>query len=262
MKKSILTCGLLLFLSTLLCAQELKVESFEKLERDLLARTSERLDLNDVPCAVLRVSVADAQSFTFAGNIIGDISYQPGEAIVYLTDRTRKIRINSDKFGTLEYEFPERLAKSVVYKLTLSLIVPESKKTRTLVMPTVGIGKAMSYGVMVGIVRKWGGYVKAKYSFTNLSTDASAHDNGVIEGTSSQAWYTGNDHPGLGNGGRPLGGSCRPHLQGSGSRSGSHLSVRQLCRLGRCGDHTVPILGSERRCRHHVLIIHPSRQSL
>ncbi len=196
MKKSILTCGLLLFLSTLLCAQELKVESFEKLERDLLARTSERLDLNDVPCAVLRVSVADAQSFTFAGNIIGDISYQPGEAIVYLTDRTRKIRINSDKFGTLEYEFPERLAKSVVYKLTLSLIVPESKKTRTLVMPTVGIGKAMSYGVMVGIVRKWGGYVKAKYSFTNLSTDASAHDNGVIEGTSSQAWYTGNDQSG------------------------------------------------------------------
>ena len=196
MKKSILTCGLLFLLSTLLYAQELKVESFEKLERDLLARTSERLDLNDVPCAVLRVSVADAQSFTFAGNIIGDIVYQPGEAIVYLTDRTRKIRINSDKFGTLEYEFPERLSKSVVYKLSLSLIVPESKKTRTLVMPTVGIGKAMSYGVMVGIVRKWGGYVKAKYSFTSLSTDASANDAGIIEGTSSQAWYTGKDQSG------------------------------------------------------------------
>lgn len=196
MRKSILTCGLLFLLSTLLYAQELKVESFEKLERDLLARTSERLDLNDVPCAVLRVSVRDAKSFTFTGNIIGDIVYQPGEAIVYLTDRSRKITIKSDKFGSLEYEFPERVAKSVVYRLNLKLIVPESMKTRTLVMPTVGIGKVMSYGVMIGIVREWGGYVKAKYSFSSLSTDASANDAGVIDGTSSRAWFTGDDKSG------------------------------------------------------------------
>lgn len=190
-KRSILTCGLSLLMSTLLNAQELKVEAFSMLERDLLARTSERLDLNDVPCAVLRVSVPDAQSFTFEGNIIGDVVYRPGEAIVYLTDRTRNIHIKSDKFGTLDYEFPERLAKSVVYKLTLSLVVPESKKTRTIVMPTVGIGKVMDYGIMVGVVRRWGGYIRAKYSFTSLSTDAEADDAGTIAGTSSRAWFTG-----------------------------------------------------------------------
>ena len=183
-------------MSTLLCAQELKVESFERLDMDLLARTSERLDRNDVPCAVLRVSVRDAQSFTFAGNIIGDVVYQPGEALVYLTDRSRKIQINSDKFGSLEYEFPERLTKSVVYRLTLQLIVPESKKIRTLVMPTIGIGKTMSYGVMVGVVRQWGGYLKAKYSFSSLSTDATVNDAGVVEGTSSKAWFTGEDKSG------------------------------------------------------------------
>lgn len=193
MRKSILTCGLLFLLSTFLCAQELTVKSFEKLDRDLLARTAERLDLNEVPCAVLRVSVADARSFRFSGNIIGDISYQPGEAIVYLTDRTRKIRISSDRFGTLDYEFPERLQKSVVYRLSLNLVVPEAKKIRTLVMPVVGIGKAMSYGVMVGVVRKWGGYVKAKYSFSGQSTDASATDDGFVAGTSSKAWFTGRD---------------------------------------------------------------------
>ena len=196
MKRTILIGGLLCFLSTLLCAQELKVESFERLDRDLLARTSERLDRNDVPCAVLRVSVRDAQSFTFAGNIIGEVVYQPGEALVYLTDRSRKIQINSDKFGSLEYEFPERLAKSVVYRLTLQLIVPESKKIRTLVMPTIGIGKTMSYGVMVGVVRQWGGYLKAKYSFSSLSTDATVNDAGVVEGTSSKAWFTGEDKSG------------------------------------------------------------------
>lgn len=180
-------------MSTLLCAQELKVESFERLDRDLLARTSERLDRNDVPCAVLRVSVRDAQSFTFAGNIIGEVVYQPGEALVYLTDRSRKIQINSDKFGSLEYEFPERLAKSVVYRLNLKLVVPESKKIRTLVMPLVGIGKTTSYGIMVGVVRQWGGYIKAKYNFSNFSTDVSVDDAGVVEGTSAKAWFTGAD---------------------------------------------------------------------
>ena len=63
-------CGLLLGLSTGLQAQELQT-SFERLEKDLYARTHERLDLNDVPCAVLRVSVPDAKEFTFSGNIIG-----------------------------------------------------------------------------------------------------------------------------------------------------------------------------------------------
>lgn len=193
MKRTILIGGLLCFLSTLLCAQELKVESFERLDRDLLARTSERLDRNDVPCAVLRVSVRDAQSFTFAGNIIGEVVYQPGEALVYLTDRSRKIQINSDKFGSLEYEFPERLAKSVVYRLNLKLIIPESMKTRTLVMPLVGIGETLSYGVMVGVVRKWGGYVKAKYNFVNQSTSVNVNDNGSLEYSSSYTWFTGND---------------------------------------------------------------------
>lgn len=193
MKRTILIGGLLCFLSTLLCAQELKVESFEKLDMDLLARTSERLDRNDVPCAVLRVSVRDAQSFTFAGNIIGEVVYQPGEALVYLTDRSRKIQINSDKFGSLEYEFPERLAKSVVYRLNLKLIIPESMKTRTLVMPLVGIGETLSYGIMVGVVRKWGGYVKAKYNFVNQSTSVSASDEGFINNSTSKAWFTGED---------------------------------------------------------------------
>lgn len=191
MKNRIFWGGLLLFCSVLLHAQELKVESFSVLERDLLARTDERLDLNEVPCAVLRVSVADAKSFTFAGNIIGDVVYHPGEAIVYLADRSRKIQIHSEKFGTLEYEFPERLRKSVVYRLSLHLIVPEEMKTRTLVMPVVGIGKATSYGVMVGVVRKWGGYAKVKYSFSGQSTDLECDADGFIAGTQDKAWFTG-----------------------------------------------------------------------
>ncbi|MBQ8674496.1 MAG: hypothetical protein IJ511_10760, partial [Bacteroides sp.] len=70
---------------TLAMAQELQVKDFQRLDRDLYARTHERLDLNETPCAVVRVSVANAKDFSFTGNIIGQVEYHPGEAIVYMT---------------------------------------------------------------------------------------------------------------------------------------------------------------------------------
>lgn len=191
MKRLLLLCGcFLLYASACLQAQELQT-SFEKLEWDLYPRTHERLDLNGVPCAVLRVSVSNAKDFTFSGNIIGDVIYQPGEAIVYMTNRSRKIRISSDKFGTIDFDFPERLQKSVAYRMTLKVVVSEAKKTRTLVMPLVGLGEVTSYGIMLGIVKKWGGYVKVKHSFSSQSTSLACNEQGIIEGTNDQAWLTG-----------------------------------------------------------------------
>jgi hypothetical protein len=98
---------------------------FEVLEFDLLARTKPRLDLNDVPCAVLRVSAADIKAYNFEGNIIGDVVYAPGEALVYMTNNARHIDIKSDLFGSMKFEFPERLRKQVVYKLSLKVEAPE-----------------------------------------------------------------------------------------------------------------------------------------
>jgi hypothetical protein len=98
---------------------------FEVLEFDLLARTKPRLDLNDVPCAVLRVSAADIKAYNFEGNIIGNVVYAPGEALVYMTNNARHIDIKSDLFGSMKFEFPERLRKQVVYKLSLKVEAPE-----------------------------------------------------------------------------------------------------------------------------------------
>lgn len=192
MRNQTLLCGaLLLLLSSWLQAQDLRVESFARLERDLLARTSPRMDRNDVPCAALRISVANAKSFTFAGNIIGDVVYHPGEAIVYLTDRTRKIRISSDKFGSLDYEFPERIQQSVTYRLKLRLVEDKENKIRTLVMPVAGIGETFSYGAMIGVVKKTGAYLKVKYNFQELGADYECDNAGVIVGTESSSWFTG-----------------------------------------------------------------------
>ena len=124
MKKNHLSLILMLMFTVITQAQDVKPQ-FEILEFDLLARTKPRLDLNDVPCAVLRISAADIKAYSFEGNIIGDVVYNPGEALIYMTNNSRHVDIKSDLFGTLKYEFPERLRKQVVYKLSLKVEAPE-----------------------------------------------------------------------------------------------------------------------------------------
>ena len=97
----LLSAVLLFFLQLQLQAQEVKVKSFERLDRDLTARTQERLDLNDEPCAVIRVSIPNAKAYQFEGNIVGDVIYNPGEALVYVVHGSRNLTITSDKFGSL-----------------------------------------------------------------------------------------------------------------------------------------------------------------
>ena len=116
-RKSFLTCGLLFLFSALLCAQEIRVETFRQLDRDLLARTHERLDLNDVPCAVVRVAVRQPESFEFEGNVVGDPVYETGEALVWMASGSRNITLKSNDYGVLRYEFPQKLESYVVYEL-------------------------------------------------------------------------------------------------------------------------------------------------
>ena len=180
MKKSLFLCGCLLFLSTFLQAQEL-VPSFKVLEKDLIARTHPRLDLNDVPCAVVRVSAADIETYAFEGNIIGDVIYQSGEALVYMAKGSRNITIKSNKFGMLKFEFPERLEKQVAYKLDLKLVLPEDQKRKTLIMAEGGFHPShTSFGVMAGIVAKHGAYVRFQSDFGSTSTDLECDDTGAL----------------------------------------------------------------------------------
>ena len=50
-------------------AQEIQVKSFQKLERDLTARTRPRLDLNDNPCALIKIETT-GRDFEFEGNVL------------------------------------------------------------------------------------------------------------------------------------------------------------------------------------------------
>ena len=180
MQKSLFLCGCFLLLSTCLYAQELKPD-FKRLERDLLARTHQRLDLNDEPCAVVRVSAADIDSYTFEGNIIGEVEYKSGEAIVYMTKGSRNITVKSNKFGMLKYDFPEKLEKRVVYKLDLKQILPEDQKRKTLVIGEMGWHPShTSFGVMVGIVAKHGAYLRFRSDFGSASAEYECDDTGAL----------------------------------------------------------------------------------
>ena len=190
LKESILLFSLLaVFCSAR--AQELKVKSFQMLERDLIGRTHERLDSNDEPCAVIRVTGPKIKEMRFEGNVVGEVIYSTGEAIVYMPDRARSLTIKSENYGTVKFDFPERVKMKVAYHLAYQIELSEDKKIRTLVMPVVGVGEVMSVGAMIALVRKTGAYLKVKSNFGGLSTDFDCDGSGVIVGESSPSYFSG-----------------------------------------------------------------------
>ena len=172
-------------------AQEVQFKSFELLERDLYARTHERLDLNEEPCAAVRVAVPKANQFQFEGNVVGSPIYTPGEVIVYMPEGSNSLTVKSEEYGTLKVEFPLRLKKQSTYRLQLQLVLSDDKKIRTLVMPVVGVGKIFSGGAMIALVRKTGAYLKVKYNFVGLTTDYECDAQGVLVGQDAPSFFTG-----------------------------------------------------------------------
>lgn len=167
-------------------AQEMKVKSFQKLERDLTARTQPRLDLNDKPCSVLRI-VTSEDSLRLEGNTIGDPVYRKGEILLYMTKGSKRVSIYHEKYGVIRYEFPEKLADQTVYEVSLKFIEDKNNKLRTLVMPNISYGgKHPSYGIMIGVVRKTGAYFKIKSNFGKISSDGELNKEDI-----DNYWYTG-----------------------------------------------------------------------
>lgn len=85
-------------------AQEILVKSFQKLGRDLEARTQPRLDLNDNPCSIIKV-VTTGEDFQFEGNTIGDPVYRKGEVVVYMTEKAVVLPSNMRNMGSYVMSF-------------------------------------------------------------------------------------------------------------------------------------------------------------
>lgn len=179
-------CSYLFMLTSQIQAQEIRVKSFDKLERDLFARTNPRLDLNDNPCSVIRF-VTPTKGLQFEGNIIGEPLYFAGETIVYMTKGSKRVIIKHPDYGVLRYEFPNKLDKQCVYEVPLKMIENPDNRTRALLLGTVNVSTKgqVTPGIMLGFVKRWGGYIKGVSNFrmhgqeADLEVDNEGNYNGI-----------------------------------------------------------------------------------
>lgn len=189
--KKLLLLGIALLFAAGGRAQELKVLSFELKAMDMTAKIDPVLDLNDEPCALIRVAVA-AQQVAFSGNIVNAPVQRNGEWLVYVPAGTRRIKISPTGCLPLTYEFGVPIEQNRTYELRLQMPDLSRDKIRSIVLPTFSIGKSQtSYGIMVGFVKKAGMYVRFKSDFNKLSTDFDCDESGLVEGEEIMPWYTG-----------------------------------------------------------------------
>lgn len=103
--------------------RSLKVELLAPDVFDMSASTRQKKDLNDVPCALIKIVKPDGvASLTFEGNII-DSSDDGSEVWAYYTAGTKKIQIKAPGYAPLFIELSDfgiyRLMSKVTYKMTL-----------------------------------------------------------------------------------------------------------------------------------------------
>ena len=115
----------MLSLSILCNAQQPKVIEFSEIPNDIIARTQERNDINGIPCGVVRVSIA-MPDVVFDGWII-DKQNRPGEYIVYMADKSKKITILHPSCIPFEFTFPQPIESKHTYRLVLEM--PQTNQT-------------------------------------------------------------------------------------------------------------------------------------
>jgi|GEM_PF-290827 hypothetical protein len=182
MMKKIVIFILLMLEGMTVSAQLMQVKSFVRLPMDLTARIQPRIDLNGNYCAVIRVLSVE-KDLQFSGNIIGDLEYKDGEILLYLVSGSKNITIIDKNAGMLCYKFPEKLEEQSVYELNLRFV--ENKRERLRSIVTVGFDflavqggggreiNDVSYNIMIGLVRKFGGYARLRTTFYWASPKAS-----------------------------------------------------------------------------------------
>ncbi len=192
MKKKIFSTILMLFgLSLGSFAQELTLDSFELNPVDMTAKINPVLDLNDEPCALIKVAIA-SEEVTFQGNIVNVPTRQAGEWLLYVPAKTRRIKVSCEGCLPLLVELSTLPESNRTYSLRISLPEVADAKPRTmLVMPTYSSdGVQSSFGAMVAYYKRYGIFVRYKSNFTSLDTVTTLSDDGIDESGVSR-WLSG-----------------------------------------------------------------------
>ncbi len=120
----------IMILLCLLCAvstwsQKLTVESFGIAQRDLSARTHERVDANKMPCGLVKVQLAAAgATFDETGFVIGNVERRGSEYWVYMSQGSYLLQVDCPGFLPLKINLRDHgLKDGIQAKVTYSLVI-------------------------------------------------------------------------------------------------------------------------------------------
>ena len=120
---------LIVLFSVNVIAQELKVKSFTLSATDISAQTQQRKDLNDEPCALVKMQFV-GDILNVKGNVILPLLKEDYETWVYLTHGSRQMQVTAKNNLPLMIKFAdygvESVEKNRTYVLVLSQTAPSS----------------------------------------------------------------------------------------------------------------------------------------
>ena len=199
--KRILLLLALLALPFLLQAQDkrLVVRRFDMNPGDLRAKADPVYDKTHKPAALIEIVFSAKETIRFEGNIVGKPAQDPGKWAVYMPEGASWLDMAVDGCAPVHFVFPAETPLISAHTYLLELDVKEQKSRidhslRTLVMPTFSYNQSQqAFGLMLGLVRKNGGYVHAKTDFHfGLNPAVSCDAEGNIQGI--KGWFSGNPH--------------------------------------------------------------------
>ena len=143
------------------------------------------------PSSMVSIFLTTKDSLVFKGNILRTLTGGPGEWITYIPAGTEWIEVAAEGCEPLHFDFPEDKPLLSAYGYTLNLGVLVTNPVRTLIMPTFSYNQSQySYGLMLGVCKKNGFYVRAKSDFNfGLDPVLSCDGEGNVDG--AKAWFPG-----------------------------------------------------------------------
>lgn len=130
-KVSLLTFLFCTALSTL--AQEYTVKSMKHKTDDQSAVEHKRFDINNEPCALIKVLAAD-KVVKVDGNVIGDVERHGSFSWIYVTDGTNRIDINFENHLSLSIPFSEYGIRKVTKEKTYVLLLTEKASNQQIIV--------------------------------------------------------------------------------------------------------------------------------
>lgn len=131
--KHIISSAICVMLSlTSMSAQEMRINAFYHEASDKTANQLFRSDLNGNRCALIIVDI-DAPLMKFYGNVIGPVERHQGKYYVYMTDGSKKLKVQHTDLAPLAITFSDydvnNVSSGQTYYLNISL--PEVAKNST-----------------------------------------------------------------------------------------------------------------------------------